>query len=267
VQFYVTGARGFLGRHLVPRLRELGSVVTLDGDILDPGALAGAAHADVVFHLAAQSAPLKGEEDRVGTVRTNVVGTINVAAAMRPGARLVFASTAHVYAPARTPCTEGAPLAPISAYGNSKLAAEYALRAMAEGGPMPVILRLFNVYGPGQSETYVVGKMLAAMRRGETPVLGAAHPVRDFVHIDDVVDAMVRAANVDVLGPTVVNVGNGVGVTIRELAEATGRAVRFEGGSRAADSDHLVADITTARHLLAWTPRVALKDGLARSLA
>lgn len=262
---FVTGANGFIGRHLVARL---GDCDVLEADLLDAAALKPARDADVVYHLAAQAAPLKGEQDPAATVRTNVVGTIQLAATMRPGARLVFASTAHVYAPATTPRAEDAALAPISAYGASKLSAELALRALAPAGPTPVMLRLFNVYGPGQSEAYVVARMLAAMRRGETPTLGSPDPVRDFVHVDDVVDAMLAAGRAVISKPEVVNVGTGIGTSIGALAHAAGATgARFEPAPRAADTDFLVADVSKARRLLGWEARVPLAEGLRRALA
>lgn len=263
---FVTGARGFIGRHLVARLAELGPVATLEGDLLDPRAVAPASEADVVFHLAARSAPLKGEADSAATVRTNVVGTIELATAMPAGSRIVFASTAQVYAPANSPRAEDAALAPISAYGSSKLAAEFALQGLAVNGPSAVVLRLFNTYGPGQSEDFVAGRLFAALRRGETPTLGASHPVRDFVFVDDVVEAMVLAARAPVARAEVINIGTGVGTSIGTLAKLTGREVRFAGGERAADTNHLVADASKAERLLGWRPRVTLADGVARCL-
>lgn len=264
---FITGADGFLGRHLVDALTRQGSEVQrARGDVLDPNSLAGIANADVVFHLAAQASPSGAEADPIRALRVNVVGTLQVATAMSRRQRLVFASTAQVYSPSSEPHAEGSTLGPTSVYGHSKLAAEQTLLALATRGPALAILRLFNVYGTGQSEDYVIGRLLGAVRRGETPAMGPSAPIRDFIHVDDVIDGMLRAAKVSLASSMVLNLGTGVGHSIAEAADLVGVKPRFDEHIHATWHPKLVADISRARAMLGWEPGIGLQEGLRRAL-
>lgn len=273
---FVTGAGGFLGRHLVARLARDGhDVVEMGGDLFDAGALDGAAAADVVFHLAAVSFVPDTLKDPENAVRVNVLGTDRALAATRKGrGRFCFVSSSHVYGPpAGRPLAESDPLLAISPYAATKIAGEALVSARAAThGLATTVFRPFNMYGAGQREDFLLPTIAAQARAGDVVKLGDVTPVRDFVHVDDAVDLMARAA----LDPRAVgetfNVASGRGVPVREAAEALIRVVNPRARltwdasrARAGDPSVLVGSVEKARRLLGWEPRVALEDGLRRT--
>lgn len=273
----VTGASGFLGRHLVRSLAAGPFVVAaLDGDVAEAGTFAQAGHADVVYHLAAQSNVPASVRDPAGTWRANVDGTRQVlewARRDRVG-RVVVLSSAHVYGhPQRTPIDEGHPLRPRSPYGASKMAAEaLALAYHASYGVPTVVVRPFNIYGAGQAPGFLVPDILNQLRAGKELVLGDPAPVRDYTYVDDATAFLVAAGQrPEAVGQTF-NLGSGQGHSVEQMVAAALRASgsslqpRFDPGRfRANESGAVVADIARARAALGWQPRTALDEGLRQT--
>ncbi|MDL5160574.1 NAD-dependent epimerase/dehydratase family protein [Actinomycetospora termitidis] len=186
----VTGAGGFVGRHVVQAFTTAGhdvlglgrsafepatpgvssaAMLSLDGTNAAPSLAAALADADVVCHLAARVRVRESREDPLGYWRANLGGTAAVLGACRPSTRVVIASTCSVYAPSYDPIGEDAPLAPASPYAATKLAADLLARDVATaGGPGVVSLRAFNVAGPGDSDTSRVVPALLS-RAGQPP--------------------------------------------------------------------------------------------------
>jgi UDP-glucose 4-epimerase len=295
----VVGGAGFVGHHLVPRLlADDREVVVIDnlsrgsmerfgthlgdsrlqvvrGDVTD-AVLLRAVVADVrpavVFHLAALHFIPYCTAHPSETLLVNVVGTQLLLDAMAavPDARLVFASTADVYAPSDRPHREDDPIATTTAYGASKRFCEdlFGIVRRVEPARRIVVARLFNVFGPGETNPHVLPDILAALRTGSVLRLGNLEPRRDYVHARDVAEALVRLAAYE--GPEVAfNVGTGVGTSVRELVDALagviGRPLRVEQDParvRPVERMHLVADIGRARAALGWVPQVSLRAGL-----
>jgi UDP-glucose 4-epimerase len=183
------------------------------------------------------------------------------------GAHLVYISSAAVYGePQRLPIDENHPTRPLSPYGLSKLAGEQAAQMLAPGA---AILRLFNVYGPGQTGPYagVVSKFIERAKRGLPPVIyGDGTQTRDFIHVADVAQFVEIILDRGAAG--VFNVGTGRAVSIRELAAVVMRLAGLGGEPlygppRAGDIKHSAADVSKAR-ALGWEPRVPLEEGLRR---
>lgn len=279
----VTGATGFVGSHLLPRLLSLGPVTTLQrpggpnavppgcealtGDITRPADLAALPQADVVVHLAAEASPQRAAADPAAARRVNVEGTRNVAqAAMERGAHLVFLSTGQVYGPsAGRPFREDDPLRPNGPYAQSKAEAEGVLTAMAQEGLRCSFLRCFNMYGPGQTGPYVVPDLMQALANAQTPRLRDLAPSRDFLYIEDSVAAMVLVARTRPQGP--LNIGSGLATPIRELARlGCDLAGVPPPDGPSVSNDVLVADVSRLQGL-GWRPLVPLREGLARTLA
>ncbi len=275
----VTGGKGFIGSHLVSALEARGDTTVVvdlpECDIRDPEALAAAcAGADTIFHLAAIASVQQSIEDPVGTHTTNVVGLLNVLEAARHAKvkKVVFASSAAVYGSAApTPTLESAPLAPESPYGMHKLMGEQYMALYRTLHSIDTTsLRFFNVYGPGQKGdspySGVVAKFLELARAGGQPtIFGDGSTVRDFVHVRDVVAAILAAAQSSAPGP--INVGTGKGVTIVELAQAVWSAAGKEAmpvflPAQEGDIKVSTAAVGLAKEVLGWSASVPLSQGI-----
>jgi UDP-glucose 4-epimerase len=285
----VTGGAGFIGSHLVERLLREGTdqVVVVDNlyrnrgrlenlqsfishprlefheaDIRDPDALGHAMQdVGVVYHLAAQSNVMGSVSDVDYCFSTNVVGTYNVLrAASRHGVRrVIFSSSREVYGePIGLPVDEGDPLLPVNSYGASKLAGEAYCRAFRHVfGLQTIVLRFANVYGPRDTGR-VIPLWIEQAAAGETlPVYGGKQLI-DFVWIDDSVEALIRAAQIDGALPPI-NIASGTGTKILDLAR---RIARLTGGhgqlkvlpARPVEVTRFVANVDRMREILGMEP-------------
>jgi UDP-glucose 4-epimerase len=291
----VTGGAGFIGSHLVKALVKAGhQVKVLDnlstgsienladvldaiefirGDVRDYGIVESAARSvDAVVHLAALIDVAESVEKPDLYFDVNVRGTYNVAKASKNVSTFVFASSSAVYGePIRMPIPEDHPLMPKSPYAASKVSGEAFVQAFAnQYGFRPVILRLFNVYGPKQSRAYagVIIEFIRRVSRGEPPVIfGDGEQTRDFIHVSDVVEAiMLSLRNEGARG--VFNIGSGEGVTINHLARLILKLMGREdlrpvyAPPRPGDIRHSIADISRAQKELGFKPKVGLEVGI-----
>ncbi len=295
----MTGGAGFIGSHLVDALVAAGHEVTVIDDlsrgrreqvnagaalrVLDIcdanlGAEVADAAPEVVFHEAAQIDVRQSVRDPLGDAGTNVVGTVNLlAACVAAGVRrVVFASTGGaIYGETDVvPTPETHPCAPESPYGTAKLCAEaYGGTFQRIRGLEFVALRYANVYGPRQDphgEAGVVAIFATRLRRGEPCVInGDGGQTRDYVFVEDVVRANLRA--MDVEAPGVFNIGTGVETDVNELfgrlrALAGAGDDARHGAGKPGEQRRSSLDIALARQQLGWGPAVDLDTGLRRTL-
>ena len=275
----VTGAGGFVGRHLTARLDADGwdviGLTRADVDLADPLAAARAVRAadpDVVFSLAAGRAKATAAE-RAATVQVNTSPWLVDALPDRCRAVVRLGSSTE-YAASPEPLAEDAALKPRGFFGATKAAGSLLLlAAAAERGVRAAVLRAFQVYGPGDHANRLVPVVLDAARTGATVPLPARLSRRDWVWVGDVVDACVRAAGEDTLpNGAVLNIGTGVQTSTEELVavaeRVTGRRITTAAGAhpgRDWDTTDWVAAPAAARRLLGWQPTVDLADGLTRT--
>jgi UDP-glucose 4-epimerase len=226
---------------------------------------------ELCFHLAAQADVGTSVDRPDHDAEVNIVGTLRVLeAARKHSTHIVFASTGGaIYGECDGPCPETSERRPVSPYGISKLAAEeYVAGWNRLHGARHVSLRLANVYGPRQEpslEGGVIAIFMERMRAGEpTQIFGDGKQTRDFVYVDDVVEAMLAAATD---GPGVFNVGTGVETPIIELHELCRRVAGAErelefAPPRPGDARRSVVDPALAARELGWRPQHSLDEGL-----
>jgi UDP-glucose 4-epimerase len=296
----VTGGAGFIGSHLVEALLARGNrvrvlddfstgrrdnlpagVEVLAGDLADADAVRAAADgASVVYHLGAIASVQRSIEDPPLIHRVCGTGTLNVfEAARRAGVRrIVYASSAAVYGIPDGPVqVESAALRPLSPYAAAKLAGEFYAQAFSAcHGLETVSLRFFNVYGPRQRAdspySGVIALFISALLAGRTPsVFGDGLQSRDFVAVEDVVQALTLAAEKPGASGKVYNVGTGRSVTLLDLLATLNTVLGTDvrpnhAPPRTGDIRHSRADIGRIRSDLGYEPRVSLEEGLSRTL-
>lgn len=293
----ITGGAGFIGSALANRLVKLGHHVRVLDDLsagdpsrLDPAVLFTRGDVrdipklwtllqgvDCVYHLAARVSVPESILYPKEYTEVNVGGTVSVMEAVRDVGvkRIILASSGAVYGEQKEqPVREGMRPNPQSAYAVSKIAAEYYVHTLgALYGIETVALRIFNTYGPGQfipaSHAPVIPQFLKqALSGGSLVIFGSGNQTRDFVYIDDVVDALVAAATAPDVNRAIINVGSGQETSINELVRKIEKTVRcpvsyLYSHAKSGGVSRLVADITLAREKLGFRPKVDLDTGLA----
>lgn len=297
----ITGGAGFVGSHLCERLIELGHEV-LCVDNFHTGTKDNIRHllgnkrfelirhdvwlplyveVDRIFNLACPASPIHYQTDPVSTVKTSVLGAINMLGlAKRRRARILQASTSEVYGdPREHPQQETYwghvnPIGPRACYDEGKRCAETLFFDYHRQHGLDIrVVRIFNTYGPRMHprDGRVVSNFIIQALTGEPITLyGDGNQSRSFCYVDDLVEGLLRMMNQDTeIGP--VNMGNPVEFTIRELAETVLRLIDSKSRIeyRPLPQDDPVRrqpDITKAKQTLDWEPKVALEDGLKETI-
>ena len=289
VKAFVTGASGFVGRHLVAHLRDCGDEVVptdrSDGgpDLLDAdgfATLVAEVRPDVVYHLAGQADVGRSWLSPIETMRVNVEGTHNILEVARTFgvAKVLTVSSADIYgvvAPEELPIAESAPLRPVSPYAASKAAADLvALQAHLGHGQDVVRARAFNHLGPGQSKSFVgagfAARIAAGERSGDDELqTGDLTPRRDFTDVRDVVRAYRLLATEGRPG-VAYNICSGTSVSIGELAglllsltDARMRLVEDPDLLRPVELPELRGDASLLRRHTGWAPSISLDETLS----
>jgi GDP-4-dehydro-6-deoxy-D-mannose reductase len=295
MRVFVTGADGFVGRHLGPVLRDAGHVVfeaRHPGDpegfeLTDPSrvrAALGDVEPEAIVHLAAVSSVAESHRDPARTMAVNALGTTHILAAAKdvcPRARLLFVSSGEVYGrlPPGRAAVEELPPAPQSPYAASKVAGEVvALQFHRSYGTDVVVARPFAHLGRGQAPNFVVpsfaAQIAAIVHGGAEPVLrtGDLSPRRDLSHVEDVVRAYELLLRAGQPGG-IYNVASGAGRAIRELLDEMLALARVEARIeldpalvRPIEIPELIGDATRLR-ALGWVPRRTVRDALVEAFA
>lgn len=296
----VTGGAGFIGSHIVDRLSSENKVTVLDnlftgslsnleksqdritfvkGDIRDRELVNDiVAEVEYIFHLAAHVGNIRSLKDPYFDMEVNIGGMLNLLEACRHSniKRFVYSSSGAIFGEARyLPIDEDHPLNPESPYAVSKLAAEkYALAFYKVYGLPTVVLRYFNAYGPRQDTSEyanAISIFLSRTREGKPlTIFGDGGQTRDFIFIDDIVTANILAACHPAAIGEIFNISTGVVHSINQLvriiSEVAGREIPFSyAAPRTGEVRHSQANIDKARKILAYHPKIDLKEGLRRT--
>lgn len=293
----VTGGGGFIGKHLVSELlQQEFEVDALDriprprsfpvsrrlayhqGDVNRTSLRWRSKPGTRIVHLAANTSVQESIRRPLHSVRSNIEATCRMLELARKidSERFLFASTAAVYGDKRSSCLETDPPAPASPYASSKLASEYYCKVYASLYGIPtVVLRYFNVYGPGQSDHYagVITRFVREALRGNAPVIfGDGRQTRDFVFVNDVIRATITSLIRRVPGGTILNIGTGRATSIASLAQLVLNLFDLKNlrpihaPPRVGEVRHSQANISAARTKIRFHPQYKLAEGLSPTI-
>jgi nucleoside-diphosphate-sugar epimerase len=300
--YLVTGGAGFIGSHLAAELAGRGERVRIvdnlstgkrrnldavpdaeffEGDLADRAVAERAVSGvDYVLHQAAIPSVPRSVQDPITSNRSNIDATLNVLVAARDAGvkRLVYAGSSSAYGDTPTlPKREDMPASPLSPYALQKLVGEqYCQMFTRLYGFQTVTIRYFNVFGPRQdpSSPYsgVISLFISALVDGRRPTIyGDGEQTRDFTYVANVVDGVLRACEAPDAAGEIINVATGGRTSLNqlfaELRALTGSAIEAAYGKpRAGDVRHSQADISKAKRVLGYEPRVTFEEGLRRTL-
>lgn len=291
----ITGIGGFVGSSLAMRLRSLGADVygiaknvshannVLNADILDKTTVENFIKnekIDICFHLAGKSLVEIGQKDPYETFKVNIQGTLNIldSAQKYNLERVIIASTSHVYGNNRLPYYEGYTPRPTRPYETSKACTDLIAQAYAITFNLPLLIpRFVNIYGPGDLHfTRLIPKTMQAVLSGKSPAIWGGSAIRDYIYIDDAIDAYVKLLLVDLkkVGENrIFNFGSGLRVSVNEIVnkiiELSGRRLAIKRAKEEREEEILAqyVSVNKAKKILGWKARTSLDDGLKKSLA
>lgn len=310
----LTGILGFIGSHMAERLIKdghevygmvrrvanrnmavigdlLSDVTLISGDVSDYVSTRNAmrtANPDVVIHLAALSPVRDSFERPFEYQQANLIGTMNVAHSLleMPDAKkrkILAAATAEVYGiQGDIPLTENLPLHPSSPYAVSKAAGDLYLQMMFTTYDLHgTVMRPTNSYGRKFDKSFIIEYLVTQMLSDQPVYIGAPDSIRDYMYVDDHINAYILAMKNPKADGQVFNAGTGVGITNRELAELIAKKIGFDSKKIkygayppgypfrpvVSDQPYLVLDSTKIKRALNWSPKVSLDEGLDKVIA
>ena len=298
----LTGGAGFIGSHLVKKFLGLSyRVLVIDdlsfgkrdllplfdaklefvkGDITDKVLLANILEKfrpEIIVHLAAVHFIPYCINHPARTSEVNIMGTRNLleyCRKVRPEV-LFFASSAAVYPISAEANDENTPVGPTDIYGLTKVVGEDLARLLCrETGVRTIVARLFNVYGANETNPHVIPEIVDQVKSGSREIeLGNLSPKRDYVHVQDVVDAIMALLEKSERRFDIFNVGSGRDYSVSEIIEQCKQVIGEELGIRQSKNRirksermHLLADITKIQEATGWSPKIGLRDGLQELL-
>ncbi len=290
----ITGITGFVGKALSNRLKSLGSIVygisrsvnnnpiNLNADILDYSKInkfIKDSGIEICFHLASSSLVEEGQVHPYQTFKINTEGTLNILESARINnlEKVIIASTSHVYGDNSLPYIEKYFTKPSRPYETSKACADVIAQSYAESFNLSVLIpRFVNIYGPGDLNFQrLIPKTIKSVLEGFSPQMWGGKAIRDYLFIDDAVEAYLLLAkvNIDKVGANrIFNFGSGNMISVEELIK---KIIKISGKSAKIEKieDERMGEIKSqyvswkkASNLLGWKPKISLEDGLRKTL-
>lgn len=290
----ITGITGFVGSHLAKKLNSLGAQVfgiskttsgknILKANIINHSFIDGFikdTKIAVCFHLAGESLVESGQKNPYHTYKINTLGTLNILeiARKRKLERLIIASTAHVYGNNKLPYLETYTPKPTRPYETSKTCTDLIVQSYADTFQLPILIsRFVNIYGPGDLHfDRIIPKTMRTVLQNKRPVMWGRGIRRDYLYIDDAIDAYIKLLHVDVgkiSGNRIFNFGSGNIVTARELMEKiidiSGKKLSIQqtDQKRTFEISAQYVSFGKATKMLKWKPRVDLDEGLKKTFS
>ncbi|HRU73178.1 MAG TPA: NAD(P)-dependent oxidoreductase [Paludibacteraceae bacterium] len=274
----VTGNSGFIGKVLCKKLTTDGHTIFgmdyLSGyDITNMDTFKNVKKADIIIHLAAKSFVPDSFNNPSSFYKTNILGTLNVLETARiTKAKVIFFSS-YIYGnPQSLLITENHPINPHNPYAQSKYIGEELCRGYFRDFGVPVtVFRPFNIYDNGQNENFLIPTILKQIK-SETVNLADPNPKRDYIHVNDIADAVVCAVNKNLNGFEIFNLGTGVSYSVDELVNIIKKFSKFEFTAhykkqvRQLEINDCYADTNKAKTLLGWEAKINLEEGIENLL-
>lgn len=276
----VTGSTGFIGKNLIPRLEECGYIVypvakSLGFDLCNDSSLDLFLNKGIstIFHLAGKTYVPDSWNTTSSFYEINSLGTQRVLEfCRRTNAKLIYVS-AYVYGvPRYLPIDESHPVMPNNPYAHSKWIGEELCKFYArEMGVKSIILRPFNLYGPGQAEHFLIPTLIKQIKENLDIVVKDETPKRDYLYISDFVDACILAINYDE-DFRIFNIGAGYSISVREIIETliqySHKQIKWRslGEKRKNEILDTIADCSAIKQSLNWSPKIQLKEFIANCI-
>jgi nucleoside-diphosphate-sugar epimerase len=291
MKILITGVNGFIGQHLAKKLLKrkrfvLGIGQTKSskvsdiklyykGSVLDKKLLEKALEeTDIIVHLAAITSHKEIVDKKSKALETNLLGTKNVIEAFLKSKRtkkFIFASTGKVYGKILyLPITEEHPTNPLNILGKSKLEVENLIKRYDNNSKDLTIFRIFNVYGPGQNENFLIPTILKQLSLGKKELaLGDVEAKRDYVYVDDLVEAFILAIEKEKKGISIYNICTGIGTSAAQIVNMIDKIKGEKIGInvnpdliRIDEMKNEYGSFKLAKKNLGWEPKISLEDGL-----
>lgn len=271
----ITGSSGFVGKALIEKLKNRDdiNIIEIDletgYDITNQQSLRNVKEFDVMVHLAAKSYVPDSFEQPASFYHTNIIGTLNVLELCRKfDARIIYTSS-YVYGnPEYLPIDENHPLKAFNPYAQSKLIGEELCQAYyRDFNVQAIIFRPFNIYGKEQGGHFLIQTIISQAKTGVVR-LKDSRPKRDYIYIDDVARAYLKAIYLNMNGVEVFNLGSGVSTSIKELTVVISKyfkdtlSIHFTEERRKNEVLETIADISKVQKILNWIPSISLEQGV-----
>jgi GDP-4-dehydro-6-deoxy-D-mannose reductase len=275
VKVLLTGANGFLGKALCNKLEGKYDLILLDrskGDITNPSIFTNIENVDHVFHLAARTFVPDSWNETPEFLQSNLIGTTNVLEfCKRSKASLTFVSS-YVYGkPENLPILENARIKPNNPYALSKFLCEQVCEFYSDYHNIDIcVIRPFNIFGPGQSVQFLIPKIINLIKSRQAIELFDLSPKRDYIFIDDVVDALAKTLELRLPGYNVFNIGSGKSLSVKEVVDCiqtisgTTLEVISKEKYRKEELDNVFADISNSLLKLNWMPQTEFHAGIKK---
>ncbi len=273
----LTGSTGFVGKNLIPKLINLGyDVIQLsskDGDIAKEETWINLPRTEIVIHLASKTSVPESWTKSYDYINCNLMGTVNALNYCKQhNSKLIFISSYLYGNPDKLPINENASLKPTNPYALSKLLSEQVCEYYSKSENIKiVILRPFNIFGPGQSDNYLIQFIISQLETSNIIKVKDLIPKRDYIYIDDFTDAIVKSLTLN-SNFNIFNIGSGQSYSVKEVIDIiqnllnTDASVESENERRKNEIMDTIADISLANKTLNWSPKISFIEGIQNIL-